>query len=88
MTIFDSYIDGIKQPLSIDWSDIRALRNRYLIQTDIFLISDYPLTNEQLSEILSFRDILRNIPSDNNTVEEAADNFPDLPSFVIEGSEE
>ena len=46
-------------------------------------MTDYPLTEEQSEELLQYRSTLRDLPETYDTPEEAAENYPPLPSFVV-----
>ena len=82
MSIFDTYIDGVKQPLVVDWDLIRMTRNLHLIETDNRLLGDYPITEEQRAELIAHRQVLRDLPQTYETAEEAADNYPGLPAWL------
>ena len=83
MTIFDLYLDGEKQEVELTWDRIREERMSHLRQTDKYMMTDYPLTEEQSEELLQYRSTLRDLPETYDTPEEAAENYPPLPSFVV-----
>jgi hypothetical protein len=58
---------------------VRSQRNNLLSQTDWALTSDSPLTEEQKAEAVTYRQTLRNLPSQSGfpNVE-----FPTKPSFL------
>jgi len=82
MTIFDVYVDGEKQEVEVTWEMIRDNRASHLRQTDAFMLSDYPLTDEQRNDLLSYRSTLRDLPQNHETAEEAATSYPTLPGFI------
>jgi len=82
MTIFDVYVDGEKQEVEVSWDMIRDTRDSHLSQTDLFMLSDFPLTDEERSDLLQYRTTLRTLPQTFDTAEEAAANYPSLPVFV------
>lgn len=43
-------------------NELRKVRNIYLAMTDKYLIQDYPLSSEVRTQILSYRNALRNLP--------------------------
>ena len=43
-------------------SEVRAVRNQYLEQTDKFLLSDYPITSTQKTKYKQYRAYLRDYP--------------------------
>ena len=48
----------------------RNIRNCYLMQTDKYLIPDFPISDEKRKEIKEYRQILRDIPTQKG--------FPDI----------
>lgn len=51
-------------------SRLRRQRNALLSDTDRVMLSDYPITTEEKTEYVAYRQYLRDIP--------AAENFPDM----------
>jgi hypothetical protein len=50
---------------------LRELRNTVLKETDAYMLSDYPLTEEQRNQMITYRQTLRDLPEvliTNNTV--------------------
>ena len=43
-------------------TDVRAVRNQYLEQTDKFMITDYPITSTQKTKYKQYRAYLRDYP--------------------------
>ena len=68
------------------WEDLRLLRNHYLTETDSWLLPDrYALlTTEQQNHITSWRQSLRDLPTQYDTANEAWDNFPEPETWVLE----
>ena len=48
----------------------RNIRNCYLLQTDKYLIPDFPISDEKRKEIKEYRQILRDLPTEKD--------FPDI----------
>ena len=71
----------------MDWATVKADRRNDLLQTDMFMISDYPLTSQEKEELTSFRQLLRDLPQTYDTPLEAYENYPQMPSFVTEKSQ-
>lgn len=40
----------------------RLLRDSYLKQTDVFMLPDYPITDERRADIMAYREYLRDLP--------------------------
>lgn len=40
----------------------RSLRDSYLKQTDVFMLPDYPITEERRADIMAYREYLRDLP--------------------------
>ena len=79
MSKFDVYVDGVKQPLQITWDDIKFERSVDLKATDLLMISDYPISQNVKDNVTLYRQILRDLPQNYSTPEEAAENYPDRP---------
>ena len=47
-------------------TDVRAIRNQYLEQTDKFMITDYPITSTQKSKYKRYRTYLRDYTLTDN----------------------
>ena len=54
----------------------KKIRNELLIETDKYLLPDFPITPEQLEIVKQYRQALRNF-TDNNY------QMPEKPDFVI-----
>ena len=46
----------------VQWEDIRNLRNAYLKNSDIKMLSDFPLTDSQKQDWVNYRQALRDLP--------------------------
>jgi len=57
---------------------VRKERNSMLDATDKFIVSDYPISDEEKSAWLTYRQALRDI-TDGNTVLDAENDFWPLP---------
>jgi hypothetical protein len=55
---------------------LKQKRNLVLAETDEYLLSDYPITPEQLEQVKTYRQALRDF-TNNDYI------FPEKPSFVI-----
>jgi hypothetical protein len=62
----------------------RNIRNELLNKTDRYLLSDYPLTNEQLIEIKNYRQELRDFINNNKDIILTGNKveFPNQPTFI------
>ena len=67
----------------MDWSEIRSLRDGWLMDSDVWMLADRyaTLTPSQQTELTAYREALRDLPT---SVADAADClFPDKPSFIV-----
>ena len=55
---------------------LKQRRNLILNQTDKYILSDYPVTSEQLEEVKQYRQALRDFTNNNY-------EMPEKPDFVI-----
>ena len=85
MARFNLYIDGEKVEQEVSWETIKTERLSNLLQTDKYMISDYPITQEQKEELILFRQLLRDLPQTYETTSDANENYPVMPLFVMEG---
>ena len=69
--------------VEITWEDIDEERSTMLRATDSLVLPDRGLTATQLTDIQTYRQAWRDI-TDYDTADEAAQNLPSLPSWVIE----
>lgn len=66
-----------------DQKSVRFTRNSYLTKTDKFLISDYPMTEEDKALVIEYRQKLRDITVGIDSIEHKSDiNWPTLPEFL------
>tara|TARA_R100000278_G_C5459562_1_gene160355 strand:- start:220 stop:477 length:258 start_codon:yes stop_codon:yes gene_type:complete len=85
MNLRENYVDGVSQPIEFDWEMIRQDRQFLLETSDMYMLVDRynTLTTEQQNELARFRELLRNITVDYSTANEAAENFPDPPAWLL-----
>ncbi len=62
----------------------RNIRNELLNRTDKYLLSDYPITNEQKQEIILYRQNLRSFINDFKDIilTGVIVDFPKQPNFI------
>ena len=64
----------------------RNLRNELLNQTDRYLLNDYPITEEQKTEVISYRQKLRDFINENKSkyLDDGINfiEFPKAPDFL------
>jgi len=67
----ESYID-------LDWDIVKIERKRCLEKTDLWYLNDRweKLTTTQKDKLNTFRQTLRDLPSNYESANDAADNFP------------
>ena len=85
MARFNLYIDGEKVEQEVSWETIKTERLSNLLQTDKYMISDYPISQEEKEELILFRQLLRDLPQTYESTSVANENYPRMPRFVIEG---
>ena len=68
----------------VGWIEVRALRDNQLSRSDLYLSADYPITDEQRDEMREYRIALRDLPSNHDTANEAADAFPVQPEWMVD----
>tara|TARA_R110000824_G_scaffold966_1_gene5508 strand:- start:226 stop:480 length:255 start_codon:yes stop_codon:yes gene_type:complete len=84
MARFNLYIDGEKIEQEVSWETIKTERLSNFLQTDKYMISDYPITQEQKEKLILFRQLLRDLPQTYETTSDANQNYPEMPLFVME----
>ena len=84
MARFNLYIDGEKVEQEVSWETIKTERLSNLLQTDKYMISDYPISQEEKEELILFRQLLRDLPQTYESTIDANDNYPVMPLFVRE----
>tara|TARA_B100000287_G_scaffold435625_1_gene505056 strand:+ start:876 stop:1085 length:210 start_codon:yes stop_codon:yes gene_type:complete len=69
----------------MDWDELRGLRDTALLNMDKYqLVLSYDgLTQTKKNELATYRQELLDLPNDYDTPEEAWDNFPTKPSWMI-----
>lgn len=67
-------------PVNLILSNLRNDRDAYLRQTDPWMASDRGLTQEQIDELLAYRQALRDFPA---TVDPQAIVWPSMPSWMV-----
>jgi len=67
----------------VDWEEVRQERNRVLEISDLWMLTDRyaQLSEEQQTELVAYRQLLRDVMSDYETSNEAADHFPVAPTW-------
>ena len=62
------YVKGFapEKPVEELQADVRTVRNQYLKQTDEFMITDYPITDEERELYKQYRTYLRTYPECRN----------------------
>lgn len=58
------------------FQDIRNKRNLLLLDSDKYMIADFPLTNEQKELVLAYRQLLRDLPQNITDIDNVV--FPEL----------
>ena len=51
-----------EKPQEVKKQEIRAVRNQYLADTDKYMITDFPITEEERAQYRDYRQYLRNYP--------------------------
>jgi hypothetical protein len=65
-----------------DWGQTRSERDSLLEQSDIFMLSDRPLTDTQRTELLAYRSALRELPGAYDDADLAMQNMPETPDWM------
>lgn len=65
----------------VRWAQVRSVRDKLISATDYLMMSDYPLTDDQKTEIITYRHALRDIPE---TYSSSPDSvvWPEPPAFL------
>ena len=69
--------------VEITWEEINEERSTMLKATDSLVLPDRGLTTTQLTDIQTYRQAWRDI-TNYDTADEASQNLPSLPSWVLE----
>jgi len=77
--------NGVSEPIEFTWDMIRQDRQFLLQASDLWVLVDRysTLTSDQQTELTNYRKALRDLTSDYSTANEAAENFPDAPSWLL-----
>lgn len=67
-------------PVDLIIDNIRYERNIYLQESDPWMASDRGLTQEQIDELLAYRQALRDFPA---TVNPEAIVWPSMPAWMV-----
>ena len=69
----------------MEWDELRGIRQGLLKEMDIYQLSILydSLTDEQKIELQQYRIDLLNLPQDNETPDEAYNNIPTKPEWMI-----
>lgn len=77
------YLKGYapEKPTEQKEADVRAVRNQYLEQTDKYMITDYPITNEERELYKQYRTYLRDYTLSENWWEHSPMTFEEWKSL-------
>ena len=64
-------------PIEEKQARVRVVRNQYLADTDIYMIADFPITEEQRNQYKAYRQYLRDYTAQDNWWEENPLSFED-----------
>jgi hypothetical protein len=80
----DDGVITIQGQHDVSWFEVRSERNNALTTSDLWMLSDRydALTTEQQTELTDYRTLLRTLPNDYSTANDAADNFPTPPDWM------
>ena len=67
-------------PVELIIDNLRYNRNAYLEQSDAWMATDRGLTQEQIDELLAYRQALRDLPA---TVDPQNIVWPQIPEWMI-----
>ena len=69
----------------MEWDEFRGIRQQRLKQMDIYQLSILynSLTDEQKTELQQYRQDLLDLPQNYNTPQEAYDNIPTKPEWMV-----
>ena len=63
---------------------VRGIRNNQISKTDYLLTPDYPISEENLTEIKTYRQALRDIPEQSRFPKDVI--WPEVPKFLCKDS--
>ena len=64
-------------PIEEKQARVREVRNQYLADTDLYMIADFPITEEQRNQYKAYRQYLRDYTTSENWWEENPLSFED-----------
>ena len=78
------YLKGYapEKPIEQREAEVRAVRNQYLEQTDKYMISDYPITNDERELYKQYRTYLRDYTLTDNWWESEPQKFEEWVSSI------
>ena len=78
------YLKGYvpEKPVEEKEAEVRAIRNQYLEQTDKFMITDYPITDEERELYKQYREYLRDYTLSENWWESNPQKFEEWVSSI------
>lgn len=65
--------------------NVRSIRDAKLSETDYLVVPDYPISEERLAEVKTYRQALRDIPEQTKFPKDVI--WPDVPKFLCKESE-
>lgn len=82
--IFDTEGNVTTESIDVSWELVRAYRDAYLSKSDLWVLLDRynTLTEAQQTELNTYRQALRELPSNYTEANDAADNFPNPPDWL------
>ena len=69
----------------MEWDELRGIRQGLMKEMDIYQLSIVynSLTDEQKTELQQYRQDLLDLPQNYDTPQEAYDNLPDKPEWMV-----
>ena len=69
----------------MEWDELRGIRQGLMKEMDIYQLSIIynSLTDEQKTELQQYRQDLLNLPQNYDTPQEAYDNIPTKPEWMV-----
>ena len=68
--------------------EVRAVRNQYLAETDLYMIADFPITEEEREAYKAYRQYLRDYTSQENWWQSEPKTFEEWKQVIIDSSDE
>ena len=69
----------VKTQEELKTKNMRVTRLELLLSTDLYMLPDFPLTDSQKTELLNYREALRDLPTQSGFPNI---DFPTKPSFI------